>query len=193
MSEFIYGIKVGLKLSVEKVEFFTVILKPNAFSEFESTHAVTINDEAIQSKSRWLELYIPTEKIKQLPSEQRTYIKLLNGCSAFIALAMCGACIWILSLLIRVFHSVYKTRFFEEKNLGRLNRMGWLLIIVEVSSALSYYLGTLALEQIIDLNNYCFDYSKMFSTNAIIGVVVLIMTEFIRMTATMKEEQDFTV
>jgi hypothetical protein len=102
--------------------------------------------------------------------------------------------IWILNLALKIIFSLQKTAVFDRINLKRINRIGiFILIIAAVESSLQL-INIYSAKAMIELQNYTFSFADVFQYNSfILGTVILIMSEILRMAIEIKEEQDLTI
>lgn len=102
--------------------------------------------------------------------------------------------IWIPFLVVKILRSLQRSWVFERINLERINRIGMILLGIGILGSVIQLINIISAEYIVDLTNYRFTYSKVIDFNAIImGVVILIMNEVMRIAVELKEEQDLTI
>lgn len=102
--------------------------------------------------------------------------------------------IWIPFLVIRILRSLQGAWVFERINLKRIQRIGMFLIAIGVLSSIIQLVNILSAEYLVDLAQYRFVYSKVVDFNTLImGIVILIMNEVLRIAIDLKEEQNLTI
>jgi len=102
--------------------------------------------------------------------------------------------IWIPFLVVRVVRSLQHSAVFDRKNLVAINRIGVILLTMGVLGTLLQVINIASAQAMVDLTNYRFSYGKAIDFNPLImGIVVLIMNEVLRIGTEMKEEQDLTI
>jgi hypothetical protein len=102
--------------------------------------------------------------------------------------------IWIPFLVVKVLRSLQHSEVFERINLARINRIGTIILGIGLIGSVIQLVNIISAEYLVDLTHYRFTYSKIIDFNAIImGIVILIMTEVMRIAVEMKEEQDYTI
>ncbi len=102
--------------------------------------------------------------------------------------------IWIPFLVVKILRSLQRSWVFERINLTRINRIGMFLIGIGILSSIIQFINIISAEHLVDLAQYRFTYSKVIDFNALImGVVILIMNEVMRIAVELKEEQDLTI
>ncbi|MFZ4582805.1 MAG: DUF2975 domain-containing protein [Paludibacter sp.] len=102
--------------------------------------------------------------------------------------------IWIPFLVVKILRSLQHSVVFERINLARINRIGTIILGIGLIGSVIQLVNIISAEYLVDLTHYQFTYSKIIDFNAIImGIVILIMTEVMRIAVEMKEEQDYTI
>lgn len=102
--------------------------------------------------------------------------------------------IWIPFLTIKIIRSLQHSEVFDRNNLKRINRIGIIMLIVGLLGTITQAINIYSAQTIIDLSHYNFSYSKTVDFHPIImGIVILIMNEILRIGTEMKEEQDLTI
>lgn len=102
--------------------------------------------------------------------------------------------VWILTLVVKILLSLQKSVVFERANLKRINRIGLIILLIGLISTALQLINIYSAEYLIDLQHYSFSYVKVVDYNSLImGIVILIMNEILRMAIEMKEEQDLTI
>jgi len=102
--------------------------------------------------------------------------------------------IWIPFLVVKILRSLQHSWVFERINLARIHRIGLFLVGIGILSSIIQFINIISAEYMVDLAQYRFTYSKAIDFNALImGIVILIMNEVMRIAVEMKEEQDLTI
>lgn len=101
---------------------------------------------------------------------------------------------WILTLVVKILLSLQKSVVFERTNLKRIYRIGLIILLIGSINTALQLINIYSAEYLIDLQHYSFSYAKVVDYNSLImGIVILIMNEILRMAIEMKEEQDLTI
>lgn len=101
---------------------------------------------------------------------------------------------WILALVIKILFSLQKSEVFDRINLKRINRIGLIIITIGLISTTLQLINIFSAQYLIELQNYVFSFAKVVDFNSLImGVVILIMNEVLRMAIEIKEEQELTI
>jgi multidrug transporter EmrE-like cation transporter len=97
-------------------------------------------------------------------------------------------------LVVKIVRSLHQSQVFEHQNLKRIQRIGIILLVVGILSSVLQFINIESAKSVIDLLHYQFSYSKVIDFNLLIlGIIVLIMNEILRIGTEMKEEQDLTI
>lgn len=105
-----------------------------------------------------------------------------------------GVFVYLMVLLAKIILSFRRGRLFDDRNIRRINIIGIGFLALGAMntlwSALNVYLAKLAVE----LPDYEFSYAKVVDWDyIIIGFVILVMNEILRLATNMKREQDLTI
>jgi len=102
--------------------------------------------------------------------------------------------IWIPFLVVKIVKSLQNSEVFDRKNLKRIQRIGIILLVVGILGTLLQAINIYSAQSMVDLSHYRFSYAKVIDFSPIImGVVILIMNEILRIGIEIKEEQDLTI
>lgn len=96
-------------------------------------------------------------------------------------------------LVYRIIKSISKNEFYSIKNIKRIKKLSYVLLSIFALTLLTTYLSTVLTNIYLQLQDYTtciddFNYSLLF-----MGLVVLILSEILRYTKTIKEEQELTI
>ena len=101
---------------------------------------------------------------------------------------------YFLILFVKIFISFSRARVFEERNIRRLNLIGIGFVVMGVLSTIYQLVRIYVASHAIELSNFEITYSKMIDwDNIILGLIILLMTEILRMATGMKREQELTI
>lgn len=120
--------------------------------------------------------------------------KILQSFYAILTLGVLILGIWIPFLVVRILKSLQNSEVFDRANLARINRIGVILLLVGIVGTVIQVINIYSAQYMVELVNYKFSYAKAVDFNAIImGVIVLIMNEVLKISIEIKEEQDLTI
>lgn len=102
--------------------------------------------------------------------------------------------VWIPFLVVKIVRSLQRSEVFDRNNLKRINRIGFILLSVGVLESVLQWLNVFTANSVVELEHYHLTYNKIVDFYPIImGIVVLIMNEILRIGTDMKDEQDLTI
>lgn len=102
--------------------------------------------------------------------------------------------IWIPFLVVKILRSLQHSEVFDRINMKRINRIGLILLSMGIIGSAIQIINVFSAQYMVDLTHYNFSYAKVIDFNALImGVVILIMNEVLRIAIEIKEEQDLTI
>lgn len=120
--------------------------------------------------------------------------KALQGLYSLLVLMTLVLGIWIPFLVVKIVKSLQNSEVFDRKNLKRIQRIGIILLVVGILGTLLQAINIFSAQSMVDLSHYSFSYAKVIDFSPIImGVVILIMNEILRIGIEIKEEQDLTI
>ncbi len=120
--------------------------------------------------------------------------KALQGVYSLLVLMTLVLGIWIPFLVVKIVKSLQNSEVFDRKNLKRIQRIGIILLVVGILGTLLQAINIYSAQSMVDLSHYSFSYAKVIDFSPIImGVVILIMNEILRIGIEIKEEQDLTI
>jgi len=115
----------------------------------------------------------------------------LDGILSGVIIALC---IYILVLIFRVMILFRKEKLFEELNVKRCNKIGITCIIIGLLETFVNISNTIMAAKTVELRFYNISYSSTIEwTTIIIGLIILVFTEILRISTNIKQEQDLTI
>jgi hypothetical protein len=192
---FVEGVKYGITIAKyqlehkEKTDDFVlmdVVSKDNGY----------LDDTELNIKTGEKVLVRPTNMTVMAPSRTDKpfwWMPLQLTYSIFTLLSLVLG-IWVPFLVVKIVRSLQNSEMFDRQNLKRINRIGIILLIVGILGTVVQAINVYSAQALINLTHYDFTFSKAIDFNPIImGVVILIMNEILRIATEMKEEQDLTI
>lgn len=102
--------------------------------------------------------------------------------------------VWIPFLVVKILQSLQHSEVFDRINMKRINRIGLILVAMGIVGSIIQFINVISAQYMVDLTHYSFSYDKVFDFNTLImGVVILIMNEVLKIAIVIKEEQDLTI
>jgi hypothetical protein len=192
---FIEGIKYGLTISNYQIDnnqktdnfvMMDVVPKFNNYLDNSEKNMKTGEDVLIRTNN----LTVMVNSMSNKPFWWNV-LQSFYGLLTLVTLALSS---WIPFLAVSVIRSLQHSRVFDRQNLIRINRIGIILISVGVLETIIQSVNILMAMSLIDLTHYSFSFEKVIDFNPLmIGVIVLIMNEILRLGTVYKEEQDLTI
>ncbi len=192
---FVEGLKFGItsaKYNMDRAQktenFILMDVVAKQIDYLEKTEINQLTGETVMTRPTNM-----TVMIQNLPEKPLWWgvSKVVSFVSLLVMLAL-G--IWIPFLVVRVVRSLQHSAVFDRKNLVAIHRIGVILITMGILGTLLQVVNVASARAMIDLANYSFSYGKAIDFNPLImGIVVLIMNEVLRIGTEMKEEQDLTI
>lgn len=192
---FIDGVKYGMTIAKyqlehrEKTDEFVlldVVSKNSSFLEESETNLKTGDRVLIRPNN-------VTVLVHSLPGKPVLWLVLQIVYFVFVLITLLLG-IWIPFLVVKIVRSLQNSQVFDREIIRKINRIGVLLLITGVLGSLLQAMNVYSAETMVDLSNYNFTYAKVIDFNPIImGVVILIMNEILKVGTEIKEEQDLTI
>ena len=126
----------------------------------------------------------------QLPLQ----VKIVYGILLLFTLPLFFVVVYIPIQIYRLIRSIVKNEIFEPLNIKRIRRIGYCLLYVFAIEVFGTFIHTFQAHTLIDLE----DYKIIFKMNVeyywlLFALVTLMFAEVLKISHTMKEEQDLTI
>jgi len=192
---FIEGIKYGLTIAeyesnsnVNTQEFIMMDVIPKSSSLADQNEINIKNGQQLMVRANNLSV------IMNNTTAQPMWWMIMNATYMALTIIVLILGIWIPFLVVKIIRSLQHSLVFERINLVRINRIGVILLGIGILGSIIQLINILSAEYMIELTHYSFTYAKVIDFNALImGIVILIMSEVMRIAIEMKEEQDLTI
>jgi len=192
---FIEGIKYGLTIAdyenssnVNTQEFIMMDVEPKSSDLMKQNEVNIKNGQQVMVRANNVSV------IANADTNQPMWWMIMNASYMALTIVVLILGIWIPFLVVRIFRSMQHSMVFERINLARINRIGIILLAIGVLGTIIQLINISTAEYMVELTHYSFSYSKAIDFNALImGIVILIMSELMRLATDMKEEQDLTI
>lgn len=192
---FVEGVKYGLTIAKyqfdhkEKTDDFLLL-------DVISKNYNYLEDTEINIKTGEKVLIRPTMMtviVHSLPNKPIWWLTLQIFYSVLILAALLLG-VWVPFLVVKIVRSLQNSEVFDRNNLKRINRIGIILLLIAVVGSLIKGINIYSAKIMVDLLHYNFSYANVIDFNPfIMGVVILIMNEILRISIEIKEEQDMTI
>lgn len=120
--------------------------------------------------------------------------KVLQSFNMLLSLATLILGIIVPFLVVQIFRSMQFIRVFDVDNISRINKIGYILLFIGILETIIQGIKIFSARSLVDFMHYSFSYGKMIDFSPILmGIVVLIMNEILRIGLKIKEENDLTI
>ncbi|QIK55176.1 DUF2975 domain-containing protein [Dysgonomonas sp. HDW5B] len=121
------------------------------------------------------------------------YVKVFRGFIIALSVVFLAGIIYLPFLFFSVIKSATKGKILEPKVIHKIQRIGYILIIYYLIDSLAYFSDYLVAQYVMTFEKYravidVSDFGLLF-----LGLVTLLMTEILKVSRQMKEEQDLTI
>lgn len=120
--------------------------------------------------------------------------KIISVINGILSLAIIVCYFYLLVIFIKIILSFRRSEVFEEINIKRINIIGIGFLVLGAMGTLWQGLTIFTARQAIELADYTITYSKMIDWDDIVmGLVILLMNEVLRLATGFKKDQDLTI
>jgi hypothetical protein len=133
-------------------------------------------------------------KTTNMNNKLPAYIVVLGWVKSILAFVVLFALLYIPFLFFKTIASVVKNRVIDDKTISRIQRMGWIVTGYFIIDFFFYKIyEVVAVEHLFRLRHYqaAIDYTDCILL--ILGIVLLLLAEILKVSLKMKEEQDLTI
>lgn len=121
------------------------------------------------------------------------YVKVFRGFFIPLSVVFLAGIIYLPFLFFSVIKSATKGKILEPKVIRNIQRIGYILIIYYIIDSLAYFSDYLVAQYVMTFEKYravidVSDFGLLF-----LGLVTLLMTEILKVSRQLKEEQDLTI
>ncbi|MBP6609965.1 MAG: DUF2975 domain-containing protein [Paludibacter sp.] len=192
---FIEGFKYGLTIAeyetntnVNTQEFLMMDVEPKSSGLIDKNEINLKNGQPLMVRANNVSV------IMNNTNTQPLWWMIMNATYMAFSIIVLILGIWIPFLVVKIIRSLQHSLVFERINLVRINRIGLILLGIGILGSVIQIINILSAEYLVELTHYRFTFAKSIDFNALImGIVILIMTEVMRIAIEMKEEQDLTI
>jgi hypothetical protein len=131
--------------------------------------------------------------VHSLPQKPAWWIvlQIVYGLST-LAILVLG--IWIPFLVVKILRSLQHSEVFDRNNIKKINRIGVIILSMGLLGSFTQFINVFSAQFMVDLTHYNFSYAKVIDFNSILmGVIILVMNEVLKIAIEIKEEQDLTI
>ena len=114
-------------------------------------------------------------------------------CAGLAGLLVLFVMVFIPVQTFHVVRSINKDRFFDPKNIGKLRSIGYALLALYAANIISGFLLYRVAAQVVQVDGYSLKFDWGNTTIVLLGFVVLMFAELLKVATQLKEEQDLVV
>jgi hypothetical protein len=129
----------------------------------------------------------------QLPDSIPVYIKILKFLNFFLNLCLFGIFIYLPFIAYKTLKSISKDEFYTIKNINNIRKIAIVILAMFLLITFNYISMSIVSGFYMQLEEYKIAIREFNFPVLFVGLVVLIMSEILRYTTAMKEEQEFTI
>ena len=140
-----------------------------------------------------LEITQMMAKITRIPDSLPVYIMGLDILRILLSLVLFGLFFYLPFVVYRILKSISKNAFYSIQNINKIRKVSFLLLGIYVTQMAASICLIITTNAYLQIENYKaafkeFNYSLLF-----LGLVVLVLSEILRYTRVIKEEQELTI
>jgi len=200
MADFVYGFKSGVKMGFESVETgrkpslsaagtFFISLKPeNGLRTFPSTFRNQMDRKMMKAEIG--EMIVEVRDVAERLPKGTLAADICSVFLSFFALFMMAA---IPVQAFRILRSITKDKMFDPSNIRKLRFIGYALLAFFIANfGINFFHYKIA-ASVVELDGYKLQMNWENTSLILLGFVVLMFAEVLKVSVQMKEEQDLTV
>ena len=129
----------------------------------------------------------------QSPENIPAYVKAMESSKILWSFFLIGFFIYLPFVVYRIFKSIMKEEFYSLKNIRNIRKVSFILLAIFLLEFLMNIINVVTSNFYMQLKDYKAYLGEVNYTLLIMGLVVLILSEILCYTMSMKEEQELTV
>lgn len=144
--------------------------------------------------------YISAEANRYLIKTNSSYNTIPSGlkiiklvCIVFITILAFISLLFSPILFFSIIYSITKNRIITSSLILRAKVLGWILLLFSIIAILYTINETMILRSIMEIENYQIVMEQPDYMMLVLGLVILILAEILKMSLKIKEEQDLTI
>ena len=200
MADMVYGFKMGFKAGLESIETgkiptlstagtFFLLLKPeNGLRTFPSTFRNQLDRKPMKAEIERMVVEL-NEVSERLPKGTLA----ADICSVFLSFFALFLMAAIPVQAFRILRSITKDKMFDPSNIRKLRFIGYALLAFFIANfGINFFHYKIA-ASVVELDGYKLQMNWENTSLILLGFVVLMFAEVLKVSVQMKEEQDLTV
>jgi len=196
LAEVIYGFKMGIKIAetgdistLSEISPFFIYLKPiNGYHTYPTTMRNHLDGKPmkVEIEQITVELTDVKERLPKWTATADIYMVALSFFAMFVML-------FIPIQTIRIIHSITNNKVFDPTNIKKMRSIGYALLVFQITSLIYYYVHYSIASSVVNVEGYMLRMNWGNVSSVLLGFVVLMFAEVLKVSVQMKEEQDLTV
>jgi Protein of unknown function (DUF2975). len=188
LAGFKLGYNDGRQSELEHHVVGNYIIPIEGSATFPSTFINKKTGEEVRLEIRQVLAYV-TKSPESVPF----YVKLAEIMSLVLVFILLALFIYLPFVVFRIMKSITKDEFYSVKNIKRIKKTSFILLGIFLISLITNISNVITTNAYMQMENYeaylgDLNYSLLF-----LGLITLILSEILRYTTTIKEEQDLTI
>ena len=200
MADFVYGFKIGFKMGLESVEtgkmpslssagtFFLSLKPENGLRTFPSKFRNQVDRMPMKAEIEKMVVEV-SDVTGRLP--KGTLVA--DICMYFLSFFTIFVMIIIPIQSFRILRSITKDKIFDPANIRKLRFIGYALLAFYIANLVNYFLHYRTAASVVEMDGYKLQMEWGNTSLILLGFVVLMFAEVLKVSVQMKEEQDLTV
>ena len=200
IADFVYGLKLGIKMSHESIVTgrmpspsaigtFFVSLKPeNGFRTFPTTFRNQIDRKPMKA-----EIETMVVEVSELIKHRTKGSLAVDICSLFLSFIVLFVMTAIPIQSFRILRSVTVDKIFDLSNIRKMRFIGYALLAFYIANFTLNYLQYRIAASVVEIDGYKLQIDWGNTSLILLGFVVLMFAEILKISVQMKEEHDLTV
>lgn len=128
------------------------------------------------------------------PAHLSFELRILQSIHSLLILITLILGIWIPFLVIKIIKSLQASIVFDNNNLLRIGKIGYFLLSIGILETILQSINVIMVREAVQLMHYDFSFSRVIDFSPLLmGLIILIMNEILRIGVKMKEENDLTI
>ena len=200
MADFMYGFKVGFKEGLKSVEtgkmatlstvgtFFLSLKPENGLRTFPTTIRNQVDRKPM--KAEFEKMVVEVSDVKSMLPRGTLAADI---CSILLSLFALVVMVLLPVQTFRVVRSVTRDKIFDPTNIRKLRIIGYALLSFYIVTLTVNFLHYRIAAHVIEVDGYVLQMEWGNATLVMLGLVVLMFAEVLKVSVLMKQEQDLTV
>ena len=200
MVDFVYGFKMGFKMGLESVEtgkmpslstagtFFLSLKPENGLRTFPSVFRNQLDRKMMKAEIGNVVVEV-SDVAGRLPKGTQA----ADTCTVFLSFFTIFVMIIIPIQTFRILRSITKDKIFDPSNIRKMRFIGYALLAFYTANFAVNFLHYRIAANVVEIDGYSLKMDWGNSSLILLGFVVLMFAEILKISVHMKEEQDLTV